>query len=687
MTPDEALDALAEQRGLLAGFRDMQGREIHAGPETKLALLRADGIALDDASMAEEALVALRAGEARRLAPEYAVGAAGRPVTVAIAPGAGWALCAEGSEAVLATGRAQGAVTLPPLAAGYYILSLVRRRETQECLVIIAPPSLPAVGDGGGPARIWGLTAALYGLRSDRNLGIGDFADLADLLGAVRPAGAGFLGINPVHALGWQARETISPYSPSHRGFLGERHIAPDRIPGLEGLEAAARICEAARRGIESGAEADRIDYPASINAHQTALQALWDLFQAEAPVAARERFAAFRRQGGEELERFALYESLSETHGADWRGWPAGLRAPDGPDIAAARRRLGQRSGFFCWLQWAAEEQLALSGRGGRPGEGLYLDLAVGPRRGGAESWCHADAIAQGVSLGAPPDALNPEGQCWDLAAYAPSRLKAERFASFRRILRANLRHAALLRIDHVLGLNRSYWIPDDGSPGGYVRQPLDALLAILSIEANAAGTIVIGEDLGLVPEGFRDTLAQRNIHGCSVLQFERDAKGRFRRPESLRRLSLACAATHDTPTIRGFWEGRDIDWWRKLGWVDASQAAKLQAQRARDTAALAALCAEDAPAQAARDPARCMHGLLARSPAVLVSLQLDDLIGETEAQNLPGTTTEHPNWTRRYPMDVARLGALPELGAFDALMRAQPQPTPRPGKEEALP
>jgi 4-alpha-glucanotransferase len=211
-------------------------------------------------------------------------------------------------------------------------------------------------------------------------------------------------------------------------------------------------------------------------------------------------------------------------------------------------------------------------------------------------------------------------------------------------------MRYAGVLRIDHVLGLNRSFWIPDDGSPGGYIRQPFEALLAIVAIEAERANTVVIGEDLGLVPLGFREALAARGLYSYSVLQYEKDGEGHFRDPATLRDQSLACFGTHDTPTLKGFWKGRDIDWWRKLGWIDDAKAAENRQGREREKADLLALDGSDMQAGSSfGDVSTHIHGLLAQSPAAMVSVQLDDVLGHCEAQNLPGTTDEHPNWRRR--------------------------------------
>ncbi|MEP5090101.1 MAG: 4-alpha-glucanotransferase, partial [Paracoccaceae bacterium] len=334
----------------------------------------------------------------------------------------------------------------------------------------------------------------------------------------------------------------------------------------------------------------------------------------------------------------------------------------------------------FHRWLQWVADKQLASTQsnllHSGMP-LGLYLDLAVGARRGGAESWCEADAIAQGVSVGAPPDHLSPAGQNWDLAAFAPHRLKGQKYAAYRRILRSCMRHAGVLRIDHVLGLNRSFWIPDDGSPGGYVSQPMEALSAIIRIEAERANTLIIGEDLGLVPEGFRARMRAQGFYGYSVVQYEKTKEGAFRQPEDYEPQILACFGTHDTPTLQGFRTGRDIEWWRTLGWISEKTAAKARIDRRAEVKGIIELgsrqdgYAGDHVSASDKDVSVAVHGALASSPSALVSVQLDDILFNTETQNLPGTIDQHPNWRRNYATTPEGLSENAHLNAISGWMR----------------
>jgi len=629
MTRRTDLELLAEEYGILPEFRDLSGTTRATAPETQRALLRANGLAVDNDAAIRETLAERRAMRNGRMLRREKVIAVGEAVSMPLGR-TKWTLSIEGGREM------EGRGDLPPLPPGIHDLTVaVSGQAAEHVRLIAAPAACPSVEDVTGHSRVWGMNAALYGLRSVEGGGMGDFRALARAVEGGAAHGADFFGINPVHSLGWADHGTTSPYSPSHRGFLNAMHV---HLPG--------------GRGAGGEGASDRIDYPAVMATQRAALEAAYRAFDGNPD------FDAFRAERGAALATFARYEALSEIHGPDWRTWSDADLPP--PDPARVR--------FHEWMQWRADAQLSEAqarAKGAGMGMGLYLDLAVGPRRGGAESWCEAGAIAQGVSLGAPPDHLGPDGQNWQLAAYAPGALAALDYAPLRRIIAETMRHAGVLRIDHVIGMTRTYWIPDDGSPGGYIRQPLEPLLAIVAIEAAKAGTVVIGEDLGLVPPGFRDSLRARGLYGYSVLQYERDGKGRLRPPTGLRRDSLLCFGTHDTPTLRGFWTGQDIAWWRRLGWIDAAGEASAQEQRKADRTVLGG--AADYPAVKAR-----VHDAMAKSPAAMVAVQLDDLLDHEQAQNLPGTIDEHPNWQRRYALPVEHLADDPATTALAETMRA---------------
>lgn len=670
MTPEGVLDRLSAKAGIHGEFRDLENIVRPTAPETRRALLAACGLPAATDAEARETLAGLEAEDRSRITREEIVLVSERSAEIPLPEGTQWELVLETGDR-LTGGRSTGQALLPPLPAGLHDLHLTLGASTQSVLLIAAPEALPTLADRG-LGRIWGVTGTIYGLRSGRNAGVGDYGDLGAMGDALAPSGAAFYGINPVHAPGWSERETISPYSPTHRGFLNPWHVAPDRMAEL------FRSCPSVTALLAQGVSAfdglkktGRVDHAVHRALLAPLLESAYGAFLAEAPDGLVADLDTFRRTEGTALEDFALFEALSEHHGSDWRTWPAAFRRKE---EVVATNDLQARMGFHVWLQWLADLQLSsaqVSAHGAGMHLGLYLDLAVGSRLGGAESWCERGSLAENVSIGAPPDYLSPAGQNWNLAAYAPRKLAGNRYSALRDLLQRNMRHCGLLRIDHVLGLKRSFWVPRDGSPGGYISQPFGTLAAIVAIEATRSDTIVVGEDLGLVPDRFRDELRDLGFYGYSVLQYEK-TDGVLHDPADLRRRSLACFATHDTPTLRGYFEGADIDWWERLGWITPEEKPGKQRERENEAAGLLANAPADYRSATDADGFRdAMHATLSQSPAELVAVQLDDILGEREAQNLPSTISEHPNWVRRHRVSVEELSMLPQLEDLAGIMR----------------
>lgn len=633
MNADQALSDLARECGVLPAYHDNTGQYRVTEPATQRALLCGLGIACDSDQEVAETLDGLRQARADRWLPAEQVIIAGQAARLDCAIPVEWQVLSE-SGAEIAAGHSDDIIILPPLPMGVHVLHSHSSKRRAETTLLVRPPQAPQLPERAGRDRSWGICTALYGLNERDNGGLGNYQDLGRLAAVLGQHGADFLGLNPVHPLGWSEREMISPYSPSDRRFLSTDHIAVG-TPVIAPTD-------------------DLIDYAAFRAWHRPALERE---YQQGLTKADRSAFDDYCAAEGQPLIRFALFEALAEQHGTDFRNWPAALQDPDRVDPAPYADRIA----FHSWLQWRASSQIAAAQRSALDGGmalGLYLDLAVGARRGGAEAWTCADTIAQGVSLGAPPDHLSPAGQAWNLAAHAPNKMRAARYAPLRQMLRRLMRNSGILRIDHVLGFLRSFWLPDDGSPGGYVAQPLDALLAVVAIEAAQNKCIVVGEDLGLVPDGFRDQLAGAGIYSYSVWQYEHYDDGWLFAPQDLRANALACFGTHDTPTLAGFWQGRDIDWWFRLGWVDGESAGHQHGRREHQRNSLRAHCAIPGDAPVDGIPA-AVHDGLARSRSALVALQLDDVLGCVEAQNLPGTVDVHPNWRRRLPLSIDQIGA----------------------------
>ena len=617
---DDALRALAKAQGIYLDFFDLHGARHNASPDTLRALLKALGTDADNPALVSDALAA----QAEDGGPTEVIAFAGDPITIPAPGPCDWSVLNETGQ-VVAEGRAKGVIDLPRLGVGYYDLQMSGKHPGQ-CFVMVRPHRAPDLASKSRNDRCWGTTGALYGLRSETNGGLGSYADLGAVSATFGRVGAQFLGVNPLHALGWAMEEIISPYSPSHRGMFNIDHIA------IEG-------------GLGPTPDSGRINYAAFRQRHRAALEAQFK-------TRAKTAFTEWCETCSEETRQFAEFEAISETHGHDFRTWPAALQTP-GP---AARKAAGKRAEFHLWLQYLADTQINAAQRDACAAGmalGLYLDLAVGPRPDGAEVWINADTIAKGVTIGAPPDHLSPEGQSWALAAHAPGPLARARYTPLRSMLRRLMAKCGVLRIDHALGLLRSYWLPDDGSPGGYITQPLDSLLAVITIEAHRAGCLVVGEDLGLVPDGFREAMNDAGLYSYAVWQFEGTHLGDILPANTLPPYSLACFGTHDTPTLNGFWHGTDIEWWQKVGWLNSGDRAARHSHRAKQRASLRDVCAIPSTAPIG-EIADTIHRGLAQSPAALVSVQMDDVFGELEAQNLPGTINEHPNWQRRLSVPI---------------------------------
>jgi 4-alpha-glucanotransferase len=660
---DGAFDRLAARFGVINSYRDYDGNEMAAPVKTKRMLLSAMGIHPATESEAASILASLEAADAEmRTAREHIV-ACRATSSIPLKGQCDWRLIDENGQEI-GTGIASGKIDLPALESGVYQVSLTDGSGSENTTLIAAPPCAPSAKDITGSKRLWGVTAALYGLRSGRNSGIGNFSDLGEAAEALGRNGAQFLGINPVHALGIADRETISPYSPTSRAYYNIAHIAFEDIAELEGSVRLRRFLNENALELKKLREAELVDYAALLPIRDFVLKELYAIYAEIAPeLGGNREFVEFVAASGDGLRTFGLYETLSETFGPDSRKWPAEYQSPDSREVRAFLRTHEKRIGFHCWLQWIADRQLAAAqsrAKASGMSIGLYLDVSVGSRPGGAESWANPSAVAVGVSLGAPPDAFSPQGQNWNLSPFSPEGLRRSRYQPFISMLRSAMRHAGMVRIDHVLGLSRSFWIPAAGEQGGYVRYPLEAMLAIVAIEAERNRTVVIGEDLGLVAPEFREKLQTGGLYGCAVMQFERH-DGRFRDPVKWRETSMGSFGTHDTPTFRGFCQARDIEWSTRLSRGKKENPDQVKTER---QSALRALFDATVPNVDGKDNGKGMsgdrmHAALADAGSDLVAVQLDDVLETIEQQNLPGTIDEHPNWRRRYPVPVENLGA----------------------------
>jgi len=552
--------------------------------------------------------------------------------------------------------------------------------------------------------RGWGFGLNLYALRSRRNWGIGDFTDLRDFVTYAAGAGADVVGINPLHALHYAEPEAASPYSPSSRYFLNPLYIDVEAVPEFADGGSHARALRERVNSAPFGAalaalrDANAVAYGGVARAKYFALEELFAIFR-ERRGARAEAFAAFVARGGERLERFALYEALTErfAHGGvrGWPAWPEAYRRPQNDAVREFAGTARRRIEYFKYLQWVASEQLAgVAAAASGMSIGLYLDLAVGSAADGADVWSAQEAYALDETIGAPPDPLGPSGQDWGLPVPLPAAMLRDGAASFADLLAANMAHAGALRIDHVMALQRLFCIPRGKRPaeGAYAAYPFEDLLAVATAESANARCLVVGEDLGTVPEGFRERLDREGIFSYRLLLFERDDDGRFKSPDAYPERALATATTHDLPTLPGWCIGRDIETRLRTGSLPPEEAAESHAVRRVDVSrlfdalvehgaldrdgfdALHRAVDERRPEAAAyAELTRAAYRYLAASRARLVLIALDDATGEFDQVNVPGTFAEYPNWRRKNGLDLGDIATDPRIAALAADVRSR--------------
>jgi (1->4)-alpha-D-glucan 1-alpha-D-glucosylmutase len=708
------LDQLAEIYGIETSYRDIWGKSHRISSVTKRSLLAAMGVDTTNTQTVAAALAAEESRPWRRFL---------EPVMVVRAPIAllhlsihvpqtrsqsrfAWELLEEGKgrtqqgefvAAALnctASREIDGALverrelSIPvTVAEGYHHLTL-RELDGEDPLngvlsLIVAPHScyVPTAIQGDG--RVWGPALQLYGLRSRRNWGIGDFTDLNRVFEYFAELGAGIIGINPVNALFDHNPSHKSPYSPSSRLFLNPLYLDIEALPDF--LE-SSQAQEAVRNpqfqlGLANLREIELVDYTGVANAKKVILEMVYQHFRDHHLDPGSDRGRAFRdfqEKGGEPLRLYGLFEALQEYfHGNDpsvwgWPVWPEPFRHPAAHAVRRFAEEQRVRLEFFQYLQWHASLQLGAVGR--RSYElglnvGLYADLPVSVDAAGAETWIYQDIYAQTARIGAPPDDYNLKGQDWGLPPMIPARLREVAYGPFIATLRVNMRHAGALRIDHVMGLRRLFWVPSGKDPaaGAYVRYPFEELTAILALESQRNKCLVVGEDLGTVLDEVREALLPQKVFSCRILYFEKDDQGAFKAPADYQAQALVSATTHDLPTLAGYWQGRDLALRAELGLFPNETLRNNQIiGRAADRARLLLLLEHNGllPEDTGLDPAgytkmrpeltRALHTFLARTGAKLFLFQMEDVLGQTEQVNLPGTVDEYPNWQRKLVLDL---------------------------------
>ena len=701
-----ALNRLAARYGIEESYRDALGRVQATTTETRQALLAAMGVQADSEQTALESLDALDREEWLQVLPPVHVAYASDSFSVPITypPGTGtvrWRLTLENGEErsgvarfaslplvdqrdIDVGSRERRRLTLEmPISFGYHRLALVPGGA--ESLLIVTPGRcwLPTVIEQG--KRLWGVASQLYLLKSGTNWGIGDFTDLRQLAQILVGSGAQVIGLNPLHALFVDDPEHASPYSPASRLLLNVLNIDVRAVAEASACGAALEVIRGPefQRELQVSRDSDRLDYTRVARLKVPILRLIFGSWIARRESAEWALFEEFRRRAHEGFERSCLFLALREHFAAqtpalaDWRSWPEEFRNPESAAVAQFARDQHARVTFQAWLQYLADAQLAEAAKAASPmAIGLYRDLAVGADPSGGETWSNQQAVVALAQVGAPPDIYNPAGQAWGLPPFHPMALRKEAYRSFIDLLRANMRHAGALRIDHVMALQQLYWVPagSTAGQGAYVRYAREDLIGILALESHRNRCLVVGEDLGTVPAGFRERMAEARILSYRVLFFEKE-NGGFVAPHRYPALSLAVAGSHDLPTIRAWMAGSDL---KLKGQLELFPNAKLMKEatlarvidRQQLLAAFKELHLASDPAMPMNQFVEAAHTFLASSSSAIAMIQVDDITQEETPVNVPTTSTEHPNWRRRLSMSLEAIAGDPHFHALTRLL-----------------
>lgn len=674
------LKELGDEMGLASSYTDFWGQHQELSERTLQTLLRAIGIDATQEERTRQSLARLRERRAASaLSPVRVIRQIeGEPLPIGDIPARHWCLMLEDGgvwEGPVEDGQVRWPQQ-PPIGYHRLLLTGGERQPVADTTLVVCPPRCfepEALSQG---ERWWGPTVQLYALRSDRNWGMGDFTDLLLVIDMAARQGAAFVGLNPLHALFPHDPERASPYSPSSRSMLNTLYIDVEAVAEFEACPAATELVHspAFQRRLQALRDAAHIDYAGVSAAKHEVLRLLYAHFRRHhlGQHTARDvRFQAFRQTRGRQLRQQALFEALQgHFHAQDrsiwgWTCWPEPYRRFDSPEVTAFAAIHQEDVEYAEYLQWLAEQQLdaaqAHARLRGMP-MGLYFDVAVGVNEGGAETWTRPDLYALGLHVGAPREEFNPSGQDWGLPPMIPERLREGVYEPFIDMLRANMRHAGALRLDHAMSLARLFWVPpDEGAAAGtYMRYPLDDLSGILALESVRHRCMVVGEDLGTVPSGFREYMGERGVLSYCPLYFERADDGGFKAPSQWKPQALAVVGTHDLPTLRAWWRGDDIETRARLGLFATDDQRRQQViGRANERVQLLLLLEAEGlwPQGSSVNPGalddadprftEAVYTLIGRSRAMLAGVQFEDVVQQLEQVNVPSTTEDqHPNW-----------------------------------------
>jgi 4-alpha-glucanotransferase len=704
-----ALRALADRVGILPSYLDQNGRDVRQTTDaSREALLAALGHDASTERAAAQRLGGLELAERARLVapvqvwreyeqaqptlrvslpPELARGRLRWEVELALEDGG-----VKRSEGEIAPGGEADPLELPlpgKPPTGYHDVRLRLRGEVDERraqqTLILAPRTCFTVAECLGKPSAFGLWTNLYTVRRRQDWGFGDLGTLRECLRLCADVGGAFVGVNPLHATLGRG-SGISPYSPMSRIFKSPLYLEMDAIPELsESAEARALLAESGfRTSLAALRAAPMLDYAQLQKLREPVLRALHRTFRARHEPGGTPRGRAwlgFQQRWRDTLTDFATFTALRASLErkdpllGDFARWPTALQDPRSSEVKQFRVEHADEIGFHAWLQFELDRQLSevmAFGRAARLPVGLYEDLAIGSAPDSGDAWSFPGLFVRGATIGAPPDDYSSTGQDWGLPPLDPTRLRADGYRYWILVLRAALAHAGALRIDHVMGLFRLFWIARGrpGSEGAYVRYPADDLLGILALESRRHSALIVGEDLGTVPEEVPGALASWGILSSRVLYFERDDWTGFHPAKAYSSRALVTANTHDLPPLAGYWNDRDLVLRRAVGQIASDEElAAARARRDAERAALLHRLVEEgcmSGEQALAGPTeRCaaVNSFLCRTPAPLVGVSLDDLAGETEPVNLPGVPVEkYPSWSRRMRRRIDEIAASPD-------------------------
>jgi len=702
------IEQLAALVGFHASYTDSFGKEVYAKDEARRLLLNAMGYKLDDENTLQQQIRTLEEKSWRNLLPPVHIAKleeAQHSIKISLRQGDAdslrWQISTESGEVHQESVKldelcqleqasfdgesfCQYQLPLPALAQGYHRLSLEYGEQSQSCHLIYAPKTCYGPEEAS-EEKIWGYAAQLYSLRSKNNWGMGDFGDLQALVDKSAEQGASVIGLNPLHPLYQNNPAHRSPYSPTSRCFLNSLYIDVTRVPNFVHCQAAQEAIKSQefKEKLEFARSTELIDYPAVADVKYQILEILFKDFITQGKKKYREllaEFTEFKQSQGEDLLRITTFDALyehfrkSDFNAYGWTHWPKAYQEPNSSEVIKFQVSHAERIDYFAFLQWLAHRQLSevakLAKDKGMP-VGLYMDLAVGCDGSGVDVWSDKDVYVAGAAVGAPPDALNTLGQDWGLTPINPVALQEQGYQPLVKALRSNMQYSGALRIDHILGLMRQYWVAPGmkADEGIYITFPLEDILRIIALESRRSNCVVIGEDLGTVPDGFGEIMHNAGLLSYKVLFFERWESGLFKRPELYPQQSMVTVSTHDLPTLTGWWTGRDLHWRQQLNLYPNEKMGQADregrvADRQLMLAAFEDLGVIDinkaptqSPAKMNRELSLAAQKYLAQAPSHIQLIPLEDSLEIAEQVNIPGTIDEHPNWRQKLPITLEEL------------------------------